>query len=745
MNEYQKLHPIIQNWIFKQGWTDLRLIQKRAIEPILSREKDILISASTAAGKSEAFFLPACTSIADLKNSFGIIYISPLKALINDQYRRFEELCDMLEIGLVSWHGDSSQSKKRHFEKKPSGIILITPESLESLLIRKMNWVKSAFSSVQYIVIDEFHAFIGTERGVQLISLLNRLEVLLGRGTKKEFIPRIALSATLGDIESIPKILRPNSSVECEIIEGEESFSTIQVQLRGYIEPEKMVGSGKEIDDENPILFEQTAMEQIKKDIYRLCRGDSHLVFANSRARTESLAAALKSMSEKQRVPNEFFPHHGSLSKELRETLEKRLQKEVLPTTAICTMTLELGIDIGKVSSVIQVTPPFSVSSLRQRLGRSGRRGDPSILRMMIPEKQISKDISLYDALRLQTVQSIALIHLLVEDRWFEPPEGETYHFSTLAHQILSVIAQYGGVRADQLYTLLCKTNSPFYVVSVKQFSLLLKKLGKLDLLVQLESGELVLGLNGERMTGHYDFYSVFKTSDEYSIIFGSKKIGSIPVDYPLVEDQQIIFGGQYWKVLNIDIERKTISVNPAHKGKAPLFGGEGFNIHNRIRSKMFEIYSRKSDALRIGSQEISFLNKTAKKLFDEGVNTFYQYSLADNRIIQLGNKVYIFLWLGDKAVYTLVIMLLKLKVTAVAGYGVIEILHSTVDDIREVLRKLSNMEVTAEELASIVPNKVIEKYDEFLPNELLIQDYGKKSFRIDEVKSWINRLLDSQ
>lgn len=736
MNEYQQLHPIVQNWVFKQGWKDLRFIQKKAIAPILAKDRDVLISASTAAGKSEAFFLPACTSIADQKDSFGIIYISPLKALINDQYRRFEELCDMLELGLVAWHGDSSLLKKQHYEKNPSGIILITPESLESLLMRRMDWVKQAFSSLQYIVIDEFHAFIGSERGLQLISLLNRLEFLLGRN--KNPIPRVALSATLGEIDTISKILRPNQSMGCEIIEGDQSYSVIQMQLRGYIEPhieDQQINK----EDDKDIALPESSLELIQNDIYRLCRGGSHLVFANSRKRTEELAAGLKDQCEKNLVPNEFFPHHGSLSKELRETLEERLQKELLPTTAICTMTLELGIDIGKVNSVIQVMPPFSVSSLRQRLGRSGRRGNPSVLRMMIPENEISKDSDLIDDLRMQTVLSISLIHLLVQEKWFEPPVDQTYHFSTLLHQVLAIISQYGGVRANQLYALLCQTGGPFINVSTEQFSILLRKLGDLDFITQLGSGELTLGFNGERLTGHYNFYAVFSTPEEFEIVFGNKRLGTLPIDYPLVEDQHIVFGGQYWKVVEIELGKKIVFVKKAHKGKAPRFGGSGLNVHDKVRQKMFEIYCCMNDSIKAGSHEIGFLNQPAKQAFIEGIDTFNHYSLSTNRIIQKDSHVYIFMWLGDKSVFTLTMMLMQLNLQANFYLGVIEVTNTSIEIVMEILKELESSDITNEKLAKSVPNKIIEKFDDYLPEELLIQNYGRQMFDVEKVKLWIH------
>lgn len=154
---------------------------KKSVSPILAGDRDVLISAATAAGKTEAFFLPACSAIADIQGGFGILYISPLKALINDQYRRLENLGDALEMPVTPWHGDVAQSKKLKAKKNPAGILLITPESLEAMLIRNAGWLKQAFAPLAYIAIDEFHAFIGSERGMQLLSLLNRVDHLLGR------------------------------------------------------------------------------------------------------------------------------------------------------------------------------------------------------------------------------------------------------------------------------------------------------------------------------------------------------------------------------------------------------------------------------------------------------------------------------------------------------------------------------------------------------------------------------------
>ena len=726
-DEHEKLDIRVQRWIFQQGWSGLREIQSLAIEPILSAQTDVLISASTAAGKTEAFFLPAISAIAEQQEGVGILYISPLKALINDQDRRLESLSDLLDMPVTPWHGDSPQGKKNKLKTSPAGIVLITPESLESLLIRDAGWVKSAFSLLRYVVIDEFHAFLGSERGHHLLSLLHRLEHLLGR--LKSPIPRVALSATLGEIEKVPLALRPNQSLPCQIIRDTNAVSTLKVQVKGYVNP-------AQVDIEEPIDAEY----KICQDLFKFCRGGNHLVFANSRNRTESIAATLSDMCDQQHVPNEFFPHHGSLSKELRESLEKRLQQEQYPTTAVCTMTLELGIDIGKVNSVVQVTAPHSVSSLRQRMGRSGRRGGASILRMLIAEDELTKDSNPIDKLRLELIQSLAMIRLLISTKWYEPADISLYHFSTLLHQILAVIAQWGGIRADQLYNLLCK-EGPFQNVSAADYKAILLHMGGSELITQLGSGELVLGVLGERITGHYSFYAAFKTPEEFRIVSGTKTLGTLPIDSLVLVGQHIIFGGKRWIVKDIDSDKKTIYVERAKGGKPPKFGGGGMSVHDAVRQEMFKILSDGDYRIDVAGQKIDFADANARELFREGVAFFNEAALRQKSLLQHGNDVYIFTWHGDKVVNTIAALLIMNGYEAGVYAGVIEVSKTSLSDVAASLRSISMGELpNAVELADSVPEKRVDKFDEFLPEEIILLGYGTKAFEVNDARCLLKK-----
>lgn len=737
---FQRLDSKVQRWVYRQGWLDLRDIQKKAIGPVLSGESDIVISASTAAGKTEAAFLPACSSIAGETDGFGILYLSPLKALINDQYRRLESLCDVLDMKVTPWHGDSSQSKKKDARRYPEGILLITPESLESRLVLDPGWVRASFESLKYIIIDEYHCFIGSERGMHLQSLIHRLESLLGRQSSP--IPRIALSATLGDMDRVMDSLRPNSDFPCLLITGGGGMD-LNLRVRGYVEPIWDEPDGE--DQEEVSGMSLSADVQVARDLYQILRGDSHLVFANTRRRTEKFAALLSDLCGENSVPNEFFPHHGSLSKELREELELRLQKGRLPTTAVCTMTLELGIDIGKIKSVAQVTAPSSVSSLRQRLGRSGRRGEPAMLGVLITEKEIAENSGVVDRLRLELLQSIAIIHLLIKDKWYEPPDPGLFHFSTLLHQVLAVTAQWGGVRAEQLWSLLCKSGT-FGNVTAGQFKVLLRAMGEKRLIKQISGGELVLGDEGEKMVGRYDFYAVFKTPQEYRIVIEGegKTIGTLPMDSFVLPEQHIIFAGRRWEVKDVDMEKRVVQVTPTEGGNPPKFGGDGMSVHDRVRQKMLGIYLDGNYHVELEGQGGEFMDATAKSLFSEGLQFFRDVGLENKRVIGLGKDVYLIPWMGDKIVNTLSVLLAMRGYKADKFAGVLEIEGAKSSEVSGYLKSFGKEnKPTNAELSKLVENKETQKYDHLLSEELLNKDYGARAFDIDGTIGWITKVAE--
>jgi ATP-dependent Lhr-like helicase len=217
---FDLLHEKIRRLIWQQGWAELRDIQERSIPILLEGNRDLIIAAGTANGKTEAAFLPIVSRLASDEftagNGFQALYISPLRALINDQFGRIETLCEEIELPVTKWHGDVSASVKQRARKRPHGILLTTPESLEAILVRRGGEAGRLFGALSYIVIDEMHAFMDAPRGRQLQSLLNRIEIASGHP-----VTRVALSATLSDMRTSAAFLRPLNPHAVEILESQ--------------------------------------------------------------------------------------------------------------------------------------------------------------------------------------------------------------------------------------------------------------------------------------------------------------------------------------------------------------------------------------------------------------------------------------------------------------------------------------------------------------------------------------------
>lgn len=492
---FQLLDSRVQRWIWNQGWTSLLEIQENTIPLVLSGRSDVIVSAPTGGGKTEAVFLPIISKLLNRPIDFGyyVLYISPLKALINDQTRRLTDLCKDIGVSVTSWHGDVSAAKKNQSFKEPSGILIITPESLESMLMHRREGLATAFSNLSYIVIDEIHSFVGKERGKQIQSLISRIDFIIGRT-----IPRIGMSATLSDFEDIKRFIRPDLKIPCEVPKAGEQAHEIQVLVKEYFSRE-----------------DTNCNEQIAEDLFLRLRKSNNLVFTQSRATAEDFTILLSEIAKREGVPNEFLIHHSSIDKEDRRFLEQTLQEGRNPTTAICTSTLELGIDVGSVKSVAQIGTCPSVSSLRQRLGRSGRRDAPSILRVYSIDRDKPNDMMA--CLCFSLVQNIAMIELIRENR-YEPYNVERYHFSTLIQQILSVLAQYGSFYPKEGWILLCK-NGAFGNVTPDMFLELLQGLGNESIISQTRTGQIVIGEIGEKIVKDIDFYAAFSASPDVLVI----------------------------------------------------------------------------------------------------------------------------------------------------------------------------------------------------------------------------------
>lgn len=737
MSESSSFHLLderIQRFIWAEGWESLRDAQEAAIPLIVKADRDVIVAAATAAGKTEAAFLPALTHLVASDPPGLIVYISPLKALINDQFGRLGRLCEQLEVPVWPWHGDISTSTKTRFLTKRQGVLLITPESLEALLCNRGTSVGAAFERVTFFVVDELHAFIGAERGKQLQSLIHRIERVIGRT-----VPRIGLSATLGDMSLAADFLRPGKGESVAMVESKSSGAELKVLVKGYEEPLVVradAGSGG-ADTEPDEPPEPVTPAQVAAHIFKGLRGSNNLVFPNSRREVERYTHLLSKMCEAQQVPNEFWPHHGSLSKEIRSETEAALKQKERPATAICTNTLELGIDIGAVKSVAQIGPPPSVASLRQRLGRSGRRkGEPAILRGYCIEDAIGSKSSIDTELRLGAIQMAAMISLLLEG-WFEPPMSGGEHFSTLIQQMLSYIAQNGGATIGQLYGLLCGPGTPFAGVSKEEFIELVRHLGQKDLLIQDSSGTLLHGPTGEKFVNHYTFYAAFAVEEEFRIVSAGRTLGTLPVSQALTVGQRILFAGRTWRVEDVDDQQKTIFVARAGGGAPPLFSGGAGRTHTRVRQRTRQL---------LESNEVPpYFDEVARRFLSEARANYAARGLSTNFVVDQGREVLLLTWLGDSANEALACLLQRRGFTASAAGPGVEVVKTASSDTDEVVDAL--MDAAADDTPSLEilltnsKNLQREKWDWALPESLLRKTYASLNLNLEEALEWARGL----
>lgn len=718
---FLQLDPGIQHYLWSEKWEALREVQERAIPLVLPGDRDVIIAASTASGKTEAAFLPALTHMLHQREESLIVYISPLKALINDQFARLQRLCENLEIPVWPWHGDITATSKRKFAQKPHGVLLITPESLEATLCNRGTSVAGIFNRTTFLIIDELHSFIGNERGKQLQSLLHRIETVLGRE-----VPRIGLSATLGDIGLAAQFLRVDRSVA--IVDVPSAGGQLLVLIKGFEEP--IVNRLMHVEDGPQ---EEQAPLAIARHLFKALRGSNNLVFPNSRREVERYTYLLNGLCDENRLPKEFWPHHGNLSKEIRYETEAALKQHEHPATAICTSTLELGIDIGAVKSVVQIGTPPSVASLRQRLGRSGRReGESSILRGYLIEDALDDKSGLASQLRLDTVQTAAMISLLLE-HWCEPPAVAGAHYSTLIQQLLSAIAQYGGLRAAQSFQLLCASHAPFDGVTKDDFAELLRTLGKQDVLIQDHSGLLLHGRVGDRIVNHYTFYAAFASDEEFRLVANGKTLGTLPVSQMLTPQQRILFGGRTWIVEEIDEPHKIIYVAPAKGGAPPMFNGGAGRVHTRVRQRMRELY--------MARDFVPFLDATAQRFLDEGREAFNRLALQDQVMVDQGSQIVLVTWLGDAANEAIACLLMARDLHASAGRLGVEVQRSgrSLGEIESLLSDVASSPIPPlDELLAKASNLVRQKWDGLLSPHLLNETYVSSNLDLDEARHWL-------
>jgi len=581
---FNLLSEPIRKFIRDKGWEQLRPIQSAAIAKILSSDENFILASKTASGKTEAAFLPILSKINFSDPGVQVLYISPLIALINDQFFRIEELCKNLDVTVTKWHGESNKTLKDRLIKVPNGIVLITPESLEAMFVNKPFNVKQLFSNIKYVVIDEIHSFIGTDRGVQLKSILSRLQLV---NTKSFSI--VGLSATIGDYIEAKKFTGNEEKTKVLLDRTSKEINTI---FRYF----------KNDNQELPL--------ELLKDLYIETKDNKVLIFPNSRGRAEEVAVKLRKISERVKGHANYFSHHSSVDREVREYVEYFAKNNNRQSFCIsCTSTLELGIDIGTVDEVVQIDATHSIASLIQRVGRSGRKEGES------------SNLFLYATNAWSLLQSIACWNLYKEG-FIEPPTICEKPYDILVHQALSIVKGHNGISFTEL-TKQLKENFAFKVIEEFDIKQILNHLIEIDFLEKLHP-EVIIGVEGERIVNSREFYSVFKTEENFKVVSAGITIGEVPFSPQIIEDENILLAAKIWKIKYVDNKAKKIEVIPTKDGKKPTFYGGGADTHPRIREKMMEILYANVD--------YSFLDQKAK---DEIMILRKEFSVFDIQNLQ--------------------------------------------------------------------------------------------------------------
>ena len=791
MSAFDRYAPFVQDFIYNHNWENLRSIQVAAADAIFNTDENVLLTASTASGKTEAAFFPILTELwENPPASVGAIYIGPLKALINDQFYRLGDLCEEADIPVWHWHGDVSASHKAKMLKHPSGILQITPESLEALLMHKHAAVPRLFCDLRYVVIDEVHSLLRGDRGGQTLCLIERLGRMAGVNPR-----RIGLSATIGDPERTGAFLASGTGRGCIIPRFEEPRRVWRLSMEHFyitgpqateralqdhgpqqadvLKVERVAGGEDRgganddgsrmapralpdpdgvtvLDADDNALLAPTDTAPNDADpgigyIFERTRGRKCLVFVNSREEAEAVCSMLRSYCEARHEPDRFLIHHGNLSASYRETAEDIMRDDEQLQTTVTTATLELGIDIGRLERAFQIDAPFTVSSFLQRMGRTGRRDDPPEMHFVMREEQPEPRSMMPETVPWKLIQGIALVQLYREDKWVEPPALDRLPYSLLYHQVMATLASCGELSPAELAQRVL-TLSYFHRVSADDLRVLLHHLIDTDQVEVTEGGGLIVGISGERITNSFKFYAVFQENEEFTVRCDSSELGTIVNPPPAGE--RIAIAGHCWLVEEVDWKRHLVFCTQV-KGRVPAYFGDcAGDINTHVLERMKRALEE-HDAY-------PYLLGNARARLAQARHVAANAGVAgrDSRpLINLGGDTWaLFPWLGSYAFLALE-RLLKIKCADELGLKGLDPSRPYFMQFRMKADEETFYQVVAAEAKAdfapidlVYPGEVpyFDKYDEMLPAELVRKGFAEGVLDIEGMRERVTGWRDA-
>ena len=727
---FARFPDFVKDYIYRRGWSSLREVQIAAAKVIFETDRNLLLSSSTASGKTEAVFFPILSELcaAPIATSVSVLYIAPLKSLINDQFFRMEELLDLSGIPVYHWHGDVGASHKTRMLKDPCGILQITPESLESMLMNRSNDIHRLFCGLRYIVIDEIHTLIGSDRGNQVICLLTRLARKIGTNPR-----RIGLSATLGDLDAARYWLGAGSGRETEAPIPERAPLHWRLAMEHFY-----FQNANEDQTQQATARARTGntamLDPGYEFLYDAVKDKKTLVFSNSREETEYVTATLRQIAGHRKEQDVFLIHHGNLSAALREDAEMKMKDDGYRRAVTCaTVTMELGIDIGRLERVAQIGAPNSVSSFLQRLGRSGRRELPPEMILVYREESPLPNTPLPQLIPWELLRGIAIVQLYIERRFIEPPRRKKLPYSLLFHQTLSILASSGELSAKALAERTL-TLPPFADVTKEDYKALLVSMIRNEYIEMTEEKGLIIGLKGERLIGSFKFYAVFKDSEDFTVRSGSDEIGTITTPPPVGD--RFALAGRVWEVLEVDLQRHLIFVRPVDGKMEISWPGDSGEIHTAVLERMRRVLLEDID--------YPYLTPNARERLKTARRIAQRSGVGESMLISLGgSSAVLFPWLGTRAFRTLRRYLTRhasrLGIADLSAEGCCYMTFKTRgQSMRELFLALSS-DLSAQgldpmELVSENECPVYEKYDEYIPADMLREAYAVDRLEVREV-----------
>jgi len=521
--QYQVVHTL--------GFKELRPVQELTIEAVLDGNNCVVL-APTAGGKTEAAFFPLLSAMdADDWKPVSVVYLSPIRALLNNQEPRLARYADTIGRRVFKWHGDVAQGGKKRFLGAPTDILLITPESLEAMLMSQRIAKDELFRGLQAVVIDEIHAFASDDRGAHLVSVLERLQRFCGRDFQ-----RIGLSATVGNPDEILRWMQGSSARTGTVIRpgGEARTPELRVDHVGTLQNAAFV-------------------------IEKLHPREKRLVFTDSRRVAEDLARHLMGLGVMT------FVIHGSLSIAERKDAERAFT-EGEDCVIVATSALELGIDVGDLDRVLQIDAPGSVASFLQRMGRTGRRVDkrPNCTFLACEPEDVWRASALIELQARGFIESVT-------------PLTKAHHI--YAHQAMAIAVQLSGMATDFDHWIDGAT--PFRDLDKTTRREIIEHMLAEEILADQE-GRLWLGPKGEKLYGHSNFrelYAVFDAPRDIKVEHNLHEIGTVEARFLMAlhrddEPGCFVLAGRTWLVQHIDFDRGKCAVRPAPDGKAPRWMG---------------------------------------------------------------------------------------------------------------------------------------------------------------------------